>query len=136
MAFGFLFRENDDNNRKTSLSVSHGGHGISSKKLTYSRTQGFDLVWGKMVFWFGSGSVGGIGPEVAHLGWGRWYTLRELEDAIGGFRPENVLGEGGYGIVYHGVLTDGTKVDVKNLLNNKMEMSSLGCTAFVILEIM
>ncbi|WJX77515.1 non-specific serine/threonine protein kinase [Trifolium repens] len=68
---------------------------------------------------FGSGSVGGIGPEVSHLGWGRWYTLRELEDATGGLCPENVLGEGGYGIVYHGVLTDGTKVAVKNLLNNK-----------------
>ncbi|XP_004492785.1 probable serine/threonine-protein kinase At1g01540 [Cicer arietinum] len=68
---------------------------------------------------FGSGSVGGIGPEVSHLGWGRWYTLRELEDATGGLCPENILGEGGYGIVYHGVLTDGTKVAVKNLLNNK-----------------
>ncbi|KAK7340300.1 hypothetical protein VNO77_21002 [Canavalia gladiata] len=68
---------------------------------------------------FGSGSVGGIGPEVSHLGWGRWYTLRELEDATGGLSPENVVGEGGYGIVYHGVLTDGTKVAVKNLLNNK-----------------
>ncbi|KAK2415687.1 putative serine/threonine-protein kinase [Trifolium repens] len=68
---------------------------------------------------FGSGSVGGIGPEVSHLGWGRWYTLRELEDATGGLCPENVLGEGGYGIVYRGVLTDGTKVAVKNLLNNK-----------------
>ncbi|KAJ6344095.1 hypothetical protein OIU76_005765 [Salix suchowensis] len=42
---------------------------------------------------FGSGSVG---PEVSHLGWG------------------------GYGIVYRGVLGDGTKVAVKNLLNNRM----------------
>ncbi|ESW11790.1 hypothetical protein PHAVU_008G059400 [Phaseolus vulgaris] len=70
---------------------------------------------------FGSGSVGGLGlgPEVSHLGWGRWYTLRELEDATGGLCPENVVGEGGYGIVYHGVLNDGTKIAVKNLLNNK-----------------
>lgn len=76
---------------------------------------------------FGSGSVGGLGlgsgpglgPEVSHLGWGRWYTLRELEDATGGLSPENVVGEGGYGIVYHGVLNDGTKIAVKNLLNNK-----------------
>ena len=45
---------------------------------------------------FGSGSVGGpgpgLGPEVSHLGWGRWYTLRELEDATGGLSPENVVG--------------------------------------------
>ncbi|KAK8509649.1 hypothetical protein V6N12_001731 [Hibiscus sabdariffa] len=65
---------------------------------------------------FGSGNVG---PEVSHLGWGRWYTLRELELATNGLCEENVIGEGGYGIVYHGVLTDGTNVAVKNLLNNK-----------------
>ncbi|XP_061341315.1 probable serine/threonine-protein kinase At1g01540 [Gastrolobium bilobum] len=64
----------------------------------------------------GSGSVG---PEVSHLGWGRWYTLRELEAATNGLCEENVIGEGGYGIVYRGVLFDGTKVAVKNLLNNK-----------------
>ncbi|CAH2039282.1 unnamed protein product [Thlaspi arvense] len=65
-----------------------------------------------------SGS-GNVGPEVSHLGWGRWYTLRELEAATNGLCEENVIGEGGYGIVYRGVLTDGTKVAVKNLLNNR-----------------
>ncbi|XP_010544401.1 PREDICTED: probable serine/threonine-protein kinase At1g01540 [Tarenaya hassleriana] len=65
-----------------------------------------------------SGS-GGVGPEVSHLGWGRWYTLRELEAATNGLCEENVIGEGGYGIVYRGILTDGTKVAVKNLLNNR-----------------
>ncbi|XP_071722882.1 probable serine/threonine-protein kinase At1g01540 [Rutidosis leptorrhynchoides] len=67
---------------------------------------------------FGGGS-GSVGPEVSHLGWGRWYTLRELEEATGAFVDENVIGEGGYGIVYHGVLSDGTRVAVKNLLNNR-----------------
>ncbi|KAJ0053479.1 hypothetical protein Pint_00480 [Pistacia integerrima] len=66
---------------------------------------------------FGSGSVG---PEVSHLGWGRWYTLRELEAATNGLCEENVIGEGGYGIVYSGILSDGTRVAVKNLLNNRM----------------
>ncbi|KAL0884360.1 hypothetical protein Bca101_008341 [Brassica carinata] len=65
-----------------------------------------------------SGS-GNVGPEVSHLGWGRWYTLRELEAATNGLCEENVIGEGGYGIVYRGVLNDGTKVAVKNLLNNR-----------------
>ncbi|TYH38734.1 hypothetical protein ES332_D12G130500v1 [Gossypium tomentosum] len=65
---------------------------------------------------FGSGTVG---PEVSHLGWGRWFTLRELELATDGLCEENVIGEGGYGIVYYGVLTDGTKIAVKNLLNNR-----------------
>lgn len=62
---------------------------------------------------------GSVGPEVSHLGWGRWYTLRELEAATNGFVEETVIGEGGYGIVYRGVLNDGTKVAVKNLLNNR-----------------
>ncbi|KAK9946490.1 hypothetical protein M0R45_011954 [Rubus argutus] len=67
-----------------------------------------------------SGDQGAItGPEVSHLGWGHWYTLRELEDATNGFADDNVIGEGGYGIVYRGVLGDNSMVAVKNLLNNK-----------------
>lgn len=58
-------------------------------------------------------------PEVSHLGWGHWYTLRELEVATDMFADENVIGEGGYGIVYRGVLQDGAQVAVKNLLNNR-----------------
>uniref|UniRef100_A0A0E0G7X5 non-specific serine/threonine protein kinase n=1 Tax=Oryza nivara TaxID=4536 RepID=A0A0E0G7X5_ORYNI len=58
-------------------------------------------------------------PEVSHLGWGHWYTLKELEAATEMFADENVIGEGGYGIVYHGVLENGTQVAVKNLLNNR-----------------
>lgn len=65
---------------------------------------------------FGSGTVG---PEVSHLGWGRWYTLRELEAATNGLCEENVIGEGGYGIVYLGILGDGTRIAIKNLLNNR-----------------
>ncbi|XWS45255.1 hypothetical protein CRYUN_Cryun15aG0120700 [Craigia yunnanensis] len=63
--------------------------------------------------------VAGVVPEVSHLGWGHWYTLRELEVSTNGFTHEKVIGEGGYGIVYHGVLEDNTQVAVKNLLNNR-----------------
>ncbi|XP_059312596.1 probable serine/threonine-protein kinase At1g01540 isoform X2 [Lycium ferocissimum] len=68
-----------------------------------------------------TGSLGNSGqlPEVSHLGWGRWYTLRELEAATNCLSDENVIGEGGYGIVYQGVLADGIRVAVKNLLNNR-----------------
>ncbi|XP_010093620.2 probable serine/threonine-protein kinase At1g01540 [Morus notabilis] len=58
-------------------------------------------------------------PEVSHLGWGHWYTLRELEASTDGFSPLNAVGEGGDGIVYHGVLENGTHVAIKNLLNNR-----------------
>ncbi|KAG1362372.1 putative serine/threonine-protein kinase [Cocos nucifera] len=58
-------------------------------------------------------------PEVSHLGWGHWYTLREMEDATGGFAEATVIGKGEYGIVYRGVLADNTMVAIKNLLNNR-----------------
>ncbi|KAK6924047.1 Protein kinase domain [Dillenia turbinata] len=58
-------------------------------------------------------------PEVSHLGWGHWYTLRELEASTNGFANGNVIGEGGYGIVYYGLMEDNTQVAVKNLLNNR-----------------
>ncbi|KAJ4954914.1 hypothetical protein NE237_011697 [Protea cynaroides] len=57
-------------------------------------------------------------PEFSHLGWGHWFTLRDLELATNRFSKENVLGEGGYGVVYRGQLINGTPVAVKKLLNN------------------
>uniref|UniRef100_J3LLL4 non-specific serine/threonine protein kinase n=1 Tax=Oryza brachyantha TaxID=4533 RepID=J3LLL4_ORYBR len=53
------------------------------------------------------------------MGWGRWYDLEELEAATGGFGVQNVVGEGGYGTVYRGVLAGGEVVAVKNLLDHK-----------------
>ncbi|PSS05828.1 Receptor-like protein kinase [Actinidia chinensis var. chinensis] len=57
-------------------------------------------------------------PEISHLGWGHWFTLRDLQLATNRFSSENVLGEGGYGVVYKGRLINGTEVAVKKLLNN------------------
>ncbi|KAJ8763039.1 hypothetical protein K2173_023244 [Erythroxylum novogranatense] len=57
-------------------------------------------------------------PEFSHLGWGHWFTLRDLDFATNHFATENVLGEGGYGVVYKGKLINGTEVAVKKLLNN------------------
>lgn len=71
----------------------------------------------------GSRSDASVEPE--NIGWGRWYSLNELEIATRGFAVENVIGEGGYGIVYRGVLQDGSVVAVKNLLNNKYVKSEI-----------
>ncbi|XP_019454948.1 PREDICTED: probable serine/threonine-protein kinase At1g01540 isoform X2 [Lupinus angustifolius] len=57
------------------------------------------------------------GSKVSHVGLGRWYTLRELQVATDWLSESNVIGKGGYGIVYRGILPDGTKVAVKNLFN-------------------
>ncbi|XP_010530840.1 PREDICTED: probable receptor-like serine/threonine-protein kinase At4g34500 [Tarenaya hassleriana] len=65
-------------------------------------------------------SVSGGGDVAAQvMGWGRWYSLKELEIATHGFADENRIGEGGYGVVYRGVFPDGSVAAVKNLLNNK-----------------
>ncbi|XP_042392963.1 probable serine/threonine-protein kinase At1g01540 isoform X1 [Zingiber officinale] len=58
-------------------------------------------------------------PGVSRLGWGQWFTLQEIMAATGQFSYENVIGEGGYGIVYRGVMQDGTQIAAKNLVNNK-----------------
>ncbi|KAL6534766.1 hypothetical protein OROGR_013441 [Orobanche gracilis] len=55
----------------------------------------------------GSGSL----PEVSHLGWGRWYSLRELEAASNGLSDDNVIGEGGY--VYGGQAEKEFKAEVE-----------------------
>ncbi|XP_073298313.1 probable receptor-like protein kinase At2g42960 [Primulina huaijiensis] len=57
-------------------------------------------------------------PETSHLGWGHWFTLRDLEIATKRFSSEYIIGEGGYGIVYRGKLVNGSEVAVKKLLNN------------------
>ncbi|CAH2063585.1 unnamed protein product [Thlaspi arvense] len=57
-------------------------------------------------------------PEISHLGWGHWFTLRDLQLATNRFAAENIIGEGGYGVVYKGRLINGNDVAVKKLLNN------------------
>ncbi|TVU31904.1 hypothetical protein EJB05_23609, partial [Eragrostis curvula] len=59
------------------------------------------------------------GPEAARRGWGRRFSLREIEDATCGLAAANVIGEGGYGVVFRGVLRDNTAVAIKNLHNNR-----------------
>ncbi|KAF5201907.1 Inactive protein kinase [Thalictrum thalictroides] len=93
--------------------------------------KGFGCVNKDNVIYIGSGSTEStisadtkstssvVSSDTPNIGWGQWYTLKELEIATGGFSTENVVGEGGYGIVYRGILPDNSVVAVKNLLNQK-----------------
>uniref|UniRef100_A0A0D9Y3V7 Protein kinase domain-containing protein n=1 Tax=Oryza glumipatula TaxID=40148 RepID=A0A0D9Y3V7_9ORYZ len=53
-------------------------------------------------------------PEVC-LGHLKRYAFKELRAATNNFNSKNILGEGGYGIVYKGFLRDGAIVAVKRL---------------------
>lgn len=82
----------------------------------------------------GGGSDAEVPEAAARRGWGRRYTRREMEEATGGLAAANVMGEGGYGVVFRGVLRDGTAVAIKNLHNNRgqaekdfrMEVQTIG----------
>lgn len=41
------------------------------------------------------------------------FTFKQLHSATGGFSKSNVVGHGGFGLVYRGVLSDGRKVAIK-----------------------
>jgi len=69
------------------------------------------------------GSDAEVPEAAARRGWGRRYTHREMEEATGGLAAANVMGEGGYGVVFRGVLRDGTAVAIKNLHNNRLTSS-------------
>jgi serine/threonine protein kinase len=49
------------------------------------------------------------------LGHLKQYSFQEMRMATNNFSQRNILGEGGYGIVYKGDLPDGTTVAVKRL---------------------
>ncbi|MCO5555525.1 hypothetical protein L7F22_009070 [Adiantum nelumboides] len=56
-------------------------------------------------------------------GWGAWYSLEELEKATRQWAESNIVGKGGYGIVYQGLLPDASVVAVKHLLNVSREQA-------------
>ncbi|KAA8546442.1 hypothetical protein F0562_002819 [Nyssa sinensis] len=61
--------------------------------------------------------VNGVKARVLPNTGAKWFREAELEHATNGFSQRNLIGEGGYGVVYKGILSDGTIVAVKQLLD-------------------
>ncbi|CAI9762435.1 unnamed protein product [Fraxinus pennsylvanica] len=62
------------------------------------------------------GTMANVGAVAMDIGLVSRYTFGEIIAATNGLADENVIGRGDYGVVYHGVLFDNTRVAVKKLL--------------------
>ncbi|XP_028059682.1 probable receptor-like protein kinase At2g42960 [Camellia sinensis] len=112
-----IFKSSDADNISQCSSMFHHERGCSSQ----SREEGSSgAIQKQSLLLYGlpmASPLIGL-PEVSHLGWVHWFTLCDLQLATNRFSPENVLGEGGYGVVYKGILVNGIEVAVRKLLNN------------------
>ncbi|XP_057490746.1 probable receptor-like protein kinase At1g11050 [Actinidia eriantha] len=61
--------------------------------------------------------VTGVKARVLPNTGAKWFSLAEIEQATKGFPQRNMIGQGGYGVVYRGILSDGTVVAIKQILN-------------------
>ncbi|XP_022970673.1 probable receptor-like protein kinase At2g42960 [Cucurbita maxima] len=119
-------KRNDENSEVMAVTNSTEPDNNSQSSLNYRHEKAGNSQSGEEGSSGKARSYGGIVPpsplvglpEVSHLGWGHWFTLRDLQLATNRFSSENILGEGGYGVVYKGRLINDTVVAVKKLLNN------------------
>jgi len=101
-------KQGEENNLSGSFRITDGCDGIQIVSLDEQSSTHATV---------DSAPLAGL-PEFSYLGWGHWFTLRDLELATNRFAKDNVIGEGGYGVVYRGRLSNGTPVAVKKILNN------------------
>ncbi|KZV33022.1 putative receptor-like protein kinase-like [Dorcoceras hygrometricum] len=60
--------------------------------------------------------VSSVKSRVPNTG-AKWFHVAELEKATDGFSQKNLIGQGGYGIVYKGTVLNGTEFAIKQILD-------------------
>ncbi|KAK4424389.1 putative receptor-like protein kinase [Sesamum alatum] len=63
-----------------------------------------------------------------------WYKIQELEKATDNFSPKNFIGRGGFGMVYKGMLSDGTVVAVKKIIESDIQGNAEFCNEVEIIS--
>ncbi|KAK9069599.1 hypothetical protein SSX86_011503 [Deinandra increscens subsp. villosa] len=63
-----------------------------------------------------------------------WFKHQELEKATDNFSPKNFVGRGGFGVVYKGVLPDGSVVAVKKIVESEFEGDDEFCNEVEIIS--
>ncbi|KAJ4950066.1 hypothetical protein NE237_026898 [Protea cynaroides] len=56
-----------------------------------------------------------------------WFKIDELEKATSNFSQKNLIGKGGFGVVYKGILSDGTAVAVKKISESDFQGDTEFC---------
>ncbi|KAI3810364.1 hypothetical protein L1987_19976 [Smallanthus sonchifolius] len=63
-----------------------------------------------------------------------WFKIQDLEKATDNFSPKNLIGRGGFGVVYKGVLPDGSVVAVKKIIESEFEGNDEFCNEVEIIS--
>ncbi|KAH8483166.1 hypothetical protein H0E87_027799 [Populus deltoides] len=63
-----------------------------------------------------------------------WFKIRDLEKATDNFSQKNFIGRGGFGFVYKGVLSDGTVVAIKRIIESDFQGDAEFCNEVEIIS--
>ncbi|KAJ4966328.1 hypothetical protein NE237_018177 [Protea cynaroides] len=69
----------------------------------------------------------GSTPRLRHNNVSVWFKIDELEKATNNFSEKNLIGRGGCGVVYRGILSDGTTVAVKKIMESDFQGDTEFC---------
>ncbi|KAJ9174652.1 hypothetical protein P3X46_013273 [Hevea brasiliensis] len=63
-----------------------------------------------------------------------WFKIHDLEKATENFSQKNFIGRGGFGLVYKGILSDGTTVAVKRIIESDIQGNAEFCNEVEIIS--